>query len=156
MEGVFQSAKIIDGFSTCFRQWIADTTHCKFLHGYSIYFKVTYEGELDQRSWVQDHGGMKRSSVLIDGMKPKEWMDYMFDHTTVIAQDDPEYPQFASMAKRGALQLRVLPKVGCERFAELVFRKVNRWVREETEGRVKVVSVECFEHSKNSATYYEQ
>ena len=23
-------------------------------------------------------------------MSPKEWMDYMFDHTLVVAEDDPD------------------------------------------------------------------
>ena len=151
--GNFKSTKIIDGFSTCFRQWKADTTHCKFVHGYGIYFKITYKGELDQRSWVQDHGGMKRSSYKIDGLNPKEWMDHMFDHTTILAEDDPYLEQFRFLESCGALQLRVLPKVGCERFAEFVFNKINKWVKLETKGRVTVQSVECFEHSKNSAIY---
>ncbi len=28
----FQSTKLFDGYSTCFRQWTAEGTHCKFLH----------------------------------------------------------------------------------------------------------------------------
>ena len=84
--GKFQSTKLFDGFSTVFRQWQATDTHCKFLHGYAIEFKVTFEGELDYRNWVWDFGGMKRSKTKIDGMSAKEWMDYMFDHTTVIAK----------------------------------------------------------------------
>ena len=65
------------------------TTHCRFLHGYGISFKVYFEGELDHRNWVWDFGGMKRAKTKIDGKSPKEWMDYMFDHTVIIAEDDP-------------------------------------------------------------------
>jgi hypothetical protein len=28
---------------------------------------------------------MKRAKNTIDGKNPKEWMDYMFDHTTIVA-----------------------------------------------------------------------
>ena len=27
----YQSNKLFDGYSTCFRQWKAEGTHCKFL-----------------------------------------------------------------------------------------------------------------------------
>jgi len=42
---------------------------------------------------------MKRSKGNIDGMQPKEWMDYMFDHTIIIAEDDPEIELFKHMDK---------------------------------------------------------
>ena len=32
----FKSTKLFDGYSTCFRQWKAEGTHCKFLHGYAM------------------------------------------------------------------------------------------------------------------------
>ena len=41
----YQSTKIFDGFSTVFRQWAADGTHCKYLYGYGVEIKVTFEGE---------------------------------------------------------------------------------------------------------------
>jgi len=44
---MFVSTKVFDGFSTVFRQWKAKDTHCRFLHGYGISFKVWFEGELD-------------------------------------------------------------------------------------------------------------
>jgi len=62
--GKFQSSKVFDGFSTVFRQWKAKTTHCRFVHGYGISFKVYFEGELDERNWVWDFGGMKRAKLL--------------------------------------------------------------------------------------------
>ena len=154
--GKFQSTKIFDGFSTVFRQWQAKDTHCKFLHGYAIEFKVTFEGELDHRNWVWDFGGMKRSKTQIDGMSAKAWMDYMFDHTTVIAQDDPHLSVFREMDKQGVIQLREMEgPVGAERFAEFIFHKLNDFVYEETEGRVNVAKVEFFENKKNTAIYAE-
>jgi 6-pyruvoyltetrahydropterin/6-carboxytetrahydropterin synthase len=149
----FQSTKLFDGFSTVFRQWKAEGTHCRFLHGYGVSFRVWFEGELDERNWVWDFGGMKRAKGNIDGKNPKEWMDYMFDHTTIIAEDDPALGGFKTMSDLGIIQLRILPAVGAEQFAKYIFEKLNTFVQEETSGRVSVTRVEFMEHSKNTAIY---
>ena len=149
----FQSTKLFDGFSTVFRQWKAEGTHCKFLHGYGVSFRVWFEGELDERNWVWDFGGMKRAKGTIDGKNPKEWMDYMFDHTTIVATDDPGIGGFRTMNELGIIQLRELEAVGAEQFAKYIYDKLNNFVQEETNGRVSVVRVEFMEHSKNTAIY---
>ena len=151
----FLSTKLFDGFSCVFRQWKAEGTHCRFLHGYALSVKVWFEGELDERNWVMDFGGAKRAKCKIEGMNPKEWLNYMLDHTTIIAEDDPGMGGFKTMDQLGVIQLRILPAVGAEKFAQYFFYKLNDWVKEETEGRVKIVKVEVREHEKNSATYEE-
>jgi len=151
----FQSTKIFDGYSTVFRQWRAEGTHCRFLHGYGISFKITFEGDLDERNWVWDFGGMKRAKSKIDGMNPKEWMDYMFDHTTIVTKDDPYVFTFQELHDCGVIQLRIIPATGAEQFAKFIYDKVNAFVLEETNNRVRVVSVEFKEHTKNSAIYGE-
>lgn len=151
--GKFQSTKVFDGYSTCFRQWKANTTHCKFLHGYGVSFKLWFEGELDHRNWVWDFGGMKRAEGTIDGMKPKEWFDYMFDHTVVMAEDDPSLDSFRRLNSKGIIQLRIIPAVGAEKFAEYIYDKVNTFLDEETNGRVTIAKVEFREHNKNAAIY---
>ena len=153
--GKFQSSKVFDGFSTVFRQWKATTTHCRFVHGYGISFKVYFEGDLDERNWVWDFGGMKRAKTLIDGKSPKEWMDYMFDHTLVVAEDDPELKAFQQMDTAGVAQVRVIPATGAEKFAEYIYTKLNKFVDTETEGRVRVTKVKFMEHGKNAACYVE-
>jgi 6-pyruvoyltetrahydropterin/6-carboxytetrahydropterin synthase len=151
----FQSTKIFDGYSTVFRQWRADGTHCQFLHGYGISFKIIFEGNLDERNWVWDFGGMKRAKTWIDGMQPKAWMDHMFDHTTIIAEDDPYLENFKEMWKDGIIQLRIIPATGAEQFAKFIYDKVSKFIKTETNNRVRVVSVEFKEHNKNSAIYGE-
>ena len=153
--GKFQSTKVFDGYSTVFRQWRAEGTHCSFLHGYGISFKIVFEGELDERNWVWDFGGMKRAKNTIDGMPPKAWMDYMFDHTYIIAEDDPFLPLAIEMDKTEIAQVRVIPATGAEQFAKFIYEKVSEFIKIETEGRVRVVSVEFKEHAKNSAIYHE-
>ena len=86
-------------------------------------------------------------------MNPKAWMDYMLDHTTIIAEDDPYLSYFQNMHTEGLIQLRVIPATGAERFAEYFYNKLNSFIQEETDGRVKVVQVEFREHEKNTAFY---
>lgn len=151
----YTSTKLFDGFSTVFRQWKAENTHCKFLHGYAVSFRVWFEGELDERNWVWDFGGMKRAKGTIEGMNPKAWMDHMFDHTTIIAEDDPELELFKEMHSKGIIQLRIIPTTGAEQFSKYIYEKLNAFIQEETEGRVKIVKVEVYEHERNSASYGE-
>jgi 6-pyruvoyltetrahydropterin/6-carboxytetrahydropterin synthase len=151
----FQSTKLFDGYSTCFRQWKADNTHCKFLHGYAVSFRVWFEGDLDERNWVFDFGGMKRAKHKIHGMAPKEYFNHLLDHTTIIAEDDPYLEEFKQLDTDGIIQLRVLPATGCERFAEYLHTTINGFLKKETDGRVKATKVEVYEHERNSASYGE-
>jgi 6-pyruvoyltetrahydropterin/6-carboxytetrahydropterin synthase len=116
-----------------------------------------------------DFGGLKAF---------KEWSEYMFDHTLVIAEDDPHRSMFEKMAELGlqdqggVCDIRIVPAVGCEKFSELAYNEMN-WIlksyqRGDTyalpngktfEARypvgqgVKLRSVEVFEHAGNSASY---
>ena len=151
---MFVSTKVFDGFSCCFRQWKADS-HCRYVHGYALRFKVWFEGDLDHRNWVWDFGGMKRAKTLIDDMQPKAWMDYMFDHTVIVAKDDEYLDYFMKLEEHGIIQLRIVEATGAEKFAEFIFHKLNNFVKTETQERVKVKQVEFMEHGKNSAIYTE-
>jgi len=151
----FQSTKLFDGYSACFRQWRAEDTHCRFLHGYAISFRVWFEGELDHRNWVWDFGGMKRAKSTIEGMSPKDYFAYLLDHTVIIAEDDPFKEAFLEMGEAGVAQIRIVPAVGCEKFAEFLYVKINNFLMAETEGRVRAIKVEVYEHERNSASYGE-
>jgi 6-pyruvoyltetrahydropterin/6-carboxytetrahydropterin synthase len=150
----FISTKVFDGYSSCFRQWKAEGTHCKFLHSYNTYFKVWFEADyLNENNWVFDFG--MRGNNKIAGKSPKEYFSWLLDHTTIVAESDPELDWFLEANKKGILQLRILKEVGCEKFAEFIFNDLNTWVIKETDGRVRVIKVEFSEHSKNSAIYEE-
>jgi 6-pyruvoyltetrahydropterin/6-carboxytetrahydropterin synthase len=153
--GKYTSTKLFDGYSTVFRQWKADGTHCKYLHGYALSFRVWFTGDLDHRNWVWDFGGMKRAKNTIDGMQPKDYFAWLLDHTTVIAEDDPHLDLFKLMDNDSLIQLRVIPATGCERFAEFLYSKINEFLAVETNGRVKALKIEVYEHEKNSASYGE-
>lgn len=120
-----------------------------------------------------DFGGLKAF---------KEWSEYMFDHTLVVAQDDPHLEMFRRMAdlglqdQGGVCDIRIVEAVGCEKFAELAYRTMDEILRHFQAGRewrldcranethtfyprypvgqgVRLRSAEVFEHSGNSAVY---
>ncbi len=132
------------GLSCAFRQWRANS-HCRFLHGYALGVKLTFASEmLDDRNWVYDFGGLKWI---------KEFLDETFDHTTCIAQDDPELVLFQNMAARNLIQLRLLPATSCEAFAQHIYDFAAPRIAEDTQGRAHLHSAEVFEHSGNSAIF---
>jgi len=149
------------GLSCTFRQWRATHSHCSLLHGYSIGIKLIFSAdELDDRNWVMDFGGLKAF---------KQWAEYMFDHTLIVAEDDPELELFETLDKieggysdLGVCDLRIVRNVGCEGFAQLCYEAMEQILedlKKENKGRypvgksVKLVSVEVFEHDANSAIY---
>jgi 6-pyruvoyltetrahydropterin/6-carboxytetrahydropterin synthase len=144
------------GLSCCFRQWRSTHSHCSLLHGYSIGIKLIFECDtLDDKNWCMDFGGLKGF---------KEWADYMFDHTLVVAEDDPKLEMFKQMAdfglqdQGGVCDLRIVSAVGCEMFAKLAFDKMAELLSSGNmtypiNPTVRIKSVEVFEHGANSAIY---
>lgn len=133
------------GLSCCFRQWRADS-HCSMLHGYSLSIKLVFEAtELDETNWVVDFGSfeMLKNSIA-----------YRFDHTTLIADDDPHLEYFKQLDADKVIDLRIVPGVGCEAFAKLVYEMTVIWLHhQKLMPRVTLASVEVAEHGSNSAIY---
>ena len=96
---------------------------------------------------------MKRAKHKIAGMSPKDFFTHLLDHTTIVAEDDPYLEEFQQMDTDGIIQLRILPATGCERFAEYLYKLINGFLRKETDGRVRAIKVEVYEHERNSASY---
>lgn len=143
----YRSTKTYDhnqGFSCAFRQWRATHSHCSLIHGYALAFKFEFEAdELDDRNWVVDFGGL-------DDLK--NTLKYWFDHTTVIAADDPAREHFLQMEKWGLCKLRIIERVGCEAFAQHAFNVASTIISKRYP-RVRVVSCEVKEHGANSAIF---
>jgi len=146
---VFQSTKVIELGSCAFRQWRANHSMCRFLHGYQLKDKLWFGGSsLDDKNWVVDFGGLKELKATLQSI---------YDHTTTVAADDPEIETFKSLHDKGIIQLYILKDgAGIERAAENVFTIADKYVRELTNGRCWVDKVEVFEHQDNSATYSQE
>ena len=131
------------GHSCAFRQWRADS-HCNLIHGYSLQFEFTFGCDhLDERNWAVDFGGLKPL---------KEWLKHMFDHTYLVARDDPEMETVQMLNDKGLIDMRVVDATGCERFAEMAFDEANEIVKVISSGRCWVQKVTVKEHDANSAT----
>lgn len=136
------------GLSAAFRQWRANS-HCRYLHGYALAVHIEFEAdELDARNWVVDFGSLKSfKQLLVD----------TFDHKLLAAEDDPDLQIFRAMNAAGLCQLRILPRVGCEAFAEYIAGALDVWLLDNGYSpRVRVVAVTVREHGANSASYHPQ
>lgn len=134
-----------EGLSCCFRQWRARESHCRFVHGYALAFTFVFATDrLDANNWCYDFGGLK---------DVRAWLHQMFDHTTLVAEDDPELDSFRALAARGLIDLRVLPAVGCEATARLAHDHVAGFIERRSRGRVWLESVDVSEHGGNTARY---
>lgn len=140
----FKSTKSFTGFPCTHRQWRAHS-HCKFVHGYSREFHFEFAAsELTQEGWVVDFGGLK---------EVKKWLEHVFDHTFLVAEDDPELESFKALEKKGAIQLRVLPNPGMEGTAEYVYLEASKILETLYGKRAWITRVEVCENDKNSAIY---
>lgn len=133
------------GLSAAFRQWRAES-HCRHVHGYALSIKIEFEAsELDVRNWVVDFGSLKSFKALLEDT---------FDHKLLVAEDDPKLDSFKAMEALGLCVLRILPKVGCEAFAEYIAGAADVWLIDNGYApRVHIRSVEVREHGANSAIY---
>jgi 6-pyruvoyltetrahydropterin/6-carboxytetrahydropterin synthase len=110
-----------------------------------LQFKFTFGcNELDNKNWVVDFGGLKPL---------KAWLEETFDHKVVLDAKDPHIDDFKILESKGLAQLTVLDGVGVEKFAYHAYKFANQLVKEMTDGRCWVESVECAEHGANSAIY---
>lgn len=136
-----------EGLSCTFRQWRA-RSHCSLLHGYALAFRFTFASrDLDARNWVVDFGGLQEL---------REALHEFFDHTLVVAKDDPYRDQL--LALEDIARIIEMQDVGCEKFAEFAFRLATSIINSDPSysGRVRVISCEVSEHEGNSAVYAEE
>jgi hypothetical protein len=61
--------------------------------------------------------------------------------------------KFRELEALDLAEIRVFDGVGAEKFAEHAFNFADKLIREKTNNRCYVVSVECAEHGANSAIY---
>jgi 6-pyruvoyltetrahydropterin/6-carboxytetrahydropterin synthase len=133
------------GLSCAFRQWRADS-HCRLIHGYALKIHLEFEAdELDERNWVVDFGSLKGFKGMLEDT---------FDHKLLVAEDDPMKNELLRLQDIGLADVVVLPKAGCEAFAEYVFGAAETWLQSNGYApRVRMRRVEVSEHGANSAQF---
>lgn len=127
-----------------YRQWRADS-HCNQIHGYALSFKFEFEcDDLDARNWCVDYGSLRPLKDLLE-----EW----FDHTLLVAQDDPQRDQLLTLGQAGLAKITEVEATGCEALADFLYRYVNDcWLKDYGYGdRVWCSKVEVRETGANMA-----
>jgi 6-pyruvoyltetrahydropterin/6-carboxytetrahydropterin synthase len=103
--------------------------------------------DLDVRNWAADYGGLKEL---------KKTLEDQFDHTLIVAQDDPELETFKLLQEKKMAKIVVLPRLGCEGLADQLYKFVNgvyipeMWGHHESE-RLWCYRVEVRETQANMA-----
>ena len=143
----------VDAFPVAYRQWRADdkpgnVPGCNKLHGYSFSMRFFFgTNSPDARDWVVDHGGLGPL---------KEFLQGQFDHVLLCSEDDPHIDWYREAQNRGIAKVIVLPKLGCEALADMLYRYVNgvfipeQWGTGEAE-RIWCYRVEVRETQANMA-----
>lgn len=142
---MFMSTKTFRDYPCAHRQHRHDG-NCALIHGYSRSFHFVFACEQrDKCGFVVDFGDLKWV---------KNYLDYTFDHTLLLNDDDPLLPQLRVIEAHGGAAIRIIPEgVGMEGTAEHLCKYVDQLIRTRTRGRAWVVSVEARENEKNSAIY---
>ncbi|MFD6517041.1 6-pyruvoyl tetrahydropterin synthase family protein [Rhodococcus sp. NPDC060176] len=140
----FTVTKFFDDLPCCHRSWAHDGK-CRFLHGYERSFEVEFAcSALDSvTGFVIDFGALKDVRALLNRQ---------FDHTTLVAENDPDRQLFEELDSRGVIDLRVMKHTGMEGAAAWVTEEAGRLVREASDGRVWICRVTARECRKNSVT----
>lgn len=106
----------IDAFPLAYRQWRADS-HCHMIHGYAMTMRFFFgTNDLDRRNWAADYGGMAPL---------KDFLEEHFDHTLLLAQDDPHYADIKKLGELGLAKITEVEKTGCESLADYLYEYVN-------------------------------
>ena len=105
-----------DAFPCAYRQWRADS-HCNQIHGYSFTIKVYFGADtLDARNWCMDFGGLRPL---------KEKLEEWFDHTLLVAEDDPHKDLLLKLGEAGIAKITMVEKTGCEGISDFLYEYIN-------------------------------
>ena len=117
MKEKFTSTKTYRNLPCAHRQW-KHKGHCAYIHGYSREYTFYFEAdEMDEHGWVVGFGDLKNlEKYLLD----------MYDHTLLIAEDDPELDTFKELDKKGLCDLRIVPEASLEGSAKVALKKANQ------------------------------
>lgn len=151
-----------DAFPVAYRQWRADRKSgkgedeaysaseipgCNVIHGYALTIHLEFSGNnLDQRNWIVDFGGLREFKGMLD-----EW----FDHTLLVATDDPMYDELTKLHELRLAKVVEVEATGCEALSNFLYEFLNGpngYLRTMGYGEeIWCSKVEVRENNKNSA-----
>ena len=118
--------------------------HCAFIQGHNWAITLTFAcNETDVNGFVVDFGKL---GYL------KDWNATHLDHACLFNENDTQREPL--LATHGQLfKAYILPNCSCEGIARHLYEVFNPMVREATDHRVWIRSIEIEEDSKNSAAF---
>lgn len=156
-----------EGFAVCYRQWRADRKSgiahgtpysqseipgCCALHGYALSIYFEFESETvskKTKNWCVDFGSLRTL---------KEFLKQTFDHTMLVATDDPHFETFHNLHKLGLAKMVEVEATGCEALSKFLHDYVNEiWLPENypnsDEQTIRCRKVRVTETPANNAWY---
>lgn len=119
---------------------------CASIHGYDRSVEFTFAGDIDDMGWIVPFGEL--GAV-------KEFLEYYFDHVTVLPANDPRLNQITQeLTVPGGLlgTIKILPSgVSMEMSSLFIWEHVNHYIYKVTSGRCYVERVRVYEHDRNDA-----
>ena len=140
----FHMRKVFGSLPCCHRS-CANKGKRYFLHGYERTFEIEF-------ACAETEPG---TGLVLDPAALKEVLAALrrqFDHTTLIALDDPDRDLFELLADRGVIDLRIMNNTGMEGSAAWVFDTVDSIVGRASRGRVWVSRIKVRESDSNGVT----
>ena len=128
----------VDEFPLAYRQHPAIGSSCRLIHGYSFSMKFYFGSDrLDARNWTYgvEYGGLKDLKTILKDQ---------FDHRLLVAEDDPDMDMFLQLQERNMAKLTVLPKLGCESIADMLYKFMNGVYIPDHLGRDAADNTWCF------------
>jgi 6-pyruvoyltetrahydropterin/6-carboxytetrahydropterin synthase len=126
----------IDAFPVAYRQWLDTGGNCSVIHGYAFSIRVFFgSNDLDVRNWVVSYGGLKDLKATLEDQ---------FDHKLLVAENDPHLDWYREAEKRGIARLTILPKLGCEGLADMIYKYINGVFVPDTFGTGEASRIWCY------------
>jgi 6-pyruvoyltetrahydropterin/6-carboxytetrahydropterin synthase len=119
--------------------------HCRLIHGHNWGVEITLAAtKRDECGFVFDFGKMG---------KVKEFLG-SFDHALVLNLDDPIFgdPMLVSALETCSNIVRILD-CSCEGIAQYFGIKIDKIIKELSDGRARLIRITVTEDSKNFATW---
>tara|TARA_R110000851_G_scaffold46656_3_gene113529 strand:- start:12971 stop:13417 length:447 start_codon:yes stop_codon:yes gene_type:complete len=123
--------------------WIIKSRTSRQIVTQRIKFSIEFGGQLNRMNTILNESDIREIEKAVRNQ---------FQDKTIITDDDEKLKFYYSIYK-GAKEIRTMPFVSIERFAEWTFRRINAMIKTKTKSLVEVLSVKCFDGFGNHATY---
>lgn len=114
------------------------TGHCRLVHGHTWSFEAEFIADTpDGNGFVLDFGHPALKAF-------RAWLGHMFDHTLIIAANDPHRDRFEALERDGLAHVRIVPATCAEAVATFCADHLARMLAEHDDPAARAVRVARF------------